>query len=42
MTKENDILRSITQETPLETKARVHKEFAERMTTYQATKQKQH
>ena len=41
MSKENDILKSITQETPMEVKARVHKEFAERMQSYQATKQKE-
>ena len=41
MTKEKDILRSITQETPMEVKARVHKEFAERMQSYQETKQKE-
>jgi len=41
MTKEKDILKSITKETPLETKARVHKEFAERMQSYQETKQKE-
>lgn len=41
MNQEKEILKSITKETPMEVKARVHKEFAQRMLDYSAKKQKE-